>query len=102
MNDGVLVICVQQHLIQTLLHGVCADEIRSLLSDELFKSATRSRMIGRSHVILLQGWRVRRSAVLPAPSDAASLADSEPQNLPFLSLRAGSNCTCIQGARAGA
>jgi hypothetical protein len=85
VDDGILVVCVQQHLIQALLHGVSADEIRSLLFDELFKSARRSRMICRSHDILQHRVAGQAFGGVSALSDAAF---SQFQNLTtFISPR---------------
>jgi hypothetical protein len=53
VHDGIFALRVQQNLIQALLHGVCAHELRSLCGDRLFKSALRSLMIWCKHVILL-------------------------------------------------
>jgi hypothetical protein len=63
VHDGILALCVQQDFVQARLHSVRAHELRSLCGDRLFKSALRSLMIWCEHVILLEGWRVRRSAV---------------------------------------
>jgi hypothetical protein len=53
VHDGIFAFRVQQHLIQALLHGVCAHELCSFCGDRLFKSARRSLMIWCKHVILL-------------------------------------------------
>jgi hypothetical protein len=52
VHDRVLAFRVQQRPIQALLHGMRADELRSLLGYQSFKNALRSLMICRSHVIL--------------------------------------------------
>lgn len=48
IDDRILAICVQQHFVQAILHGMRADELRSLRSDFLFKSVVRSLMICRA------------------------------------------------------
>jgi hypothetical protein len=111
--DGVLSVRVQQHFVQTPLYRVCADELRSLRGNRVFKANGQSRTIRRSHVILRLGWLVRRSAVFPAPPDAASsrfrtsgviapfgllVSDASAQSR-SRERRYGSDCTYIQKQR---
>jgi hypothetical protein len=84
VDDGVVVICVKQHLVQAVLYRVSADEIRSLLFDELFKSAMRFRMIGRSHVILPKGWLGQAFGGVTSTVGRRFLAVSE-HNHPYIS-----------------
>jgi hypothetical protein len=71
-------------LVQALLHGLGADESRSLFFDELFKSARRSRMIGRSHVILLTRVAGQAFGGVISTVGRRFFAVSEPHNLLLL------------------
>jgi hypothetical protein len=84
VRNGILTFRVQKRLVQALLHGLGADESRSLFFDELFKSARRSRMIGRSHVILLTRVAGQAFGGVISTVGRRFFAVSEPHNLLLL------------------
>jgi hypothetical protein len=84
VRNGILTFRVQKRLVQALLHGLGADESRSLFFDELFKSARRSRMIVRSHVILLTRVAGQAFGGVISTVGRRFFAVSEPHNLLLL------------------